>query len=933
MKTITSRRRGAAVVASVAVAASTLLGVPSAQAAAPPAAHGATVDYFDDVYTELGPNSVFETVTVERFEYLLKTKPGNFAFLIGDPKNSSTQATIGQINAEAKARGITKIYNFTPKLDGDTLNLWDLSQANLRTGVNPDPSGGDRTGSGLAQYQTIGDRLLTDYLNKDTQTQFTKNAATDPYLFVYNKDRTEGGAQDRIVAALAGATSASDLDTDTERTAYRQQVGSVLGSVTELATNTQFEFNRDEHNRRHYERSVKNANPTIEAENLVKFGGDILDAADNEDGFRIETITYPELKHIVTQSGDFSFLFGGTWCHNTAAIIKDTNRLAKEHGIKKVYNFDFSLSSTGNGGNDALHIRDNARIDPATGKVIRPSHLYGDLVNEYLTNAETQYRTTADQAALGGSVNAVQYYPGGDTTKPLKEARKIQVGHVLSYNKDRVDALGNRAPVVDQAIRQTDDGGNTEHMTEWWFVKGRNLAATAGDNTLVGSGNATSTAGADGIRNQRNFAKEGIDEIDAVLGGVADATDASTTTVTGLGGSGDAVPSVGATPAITVSVASPTYAPFISLNSASGGLVGGAVAPPSTATGKPRGLVGVFNGATQVGTTARLKRDGTASITLPPQTAGAKSYTVRYLGRGDAIAASSTPLQFTVAGDPSTTTLAAPAAQAFGAGGSVTATVGQSDATGSVSLSGLPGAPIVASLTGGTATFAIPATVPAGTHTLTATYLGDDKYGSSTSAKTLTVTKGNPSVTATAAGTTYGTAGAITVAATGPAGYVPTGPVRITVGGTTHTATLDAQGRATVAVPRALLPKAYAVTAVIDGDTNVRAASTTTTLTVAKGATQAPKFKTNGKVKASKKGKATVTVTTPAGLVKATGKVRVVLQKGSATKTITKTLSSGKVTVTLPKLKKGTYKVKITYLGDSTYRPSRTTSTKLVVKK
>ena len=928
MKTIPSRRRGAAVAASVAVAASTLLGVsPAHAAAAPPPTHGTTVDYFDDVYTDLSANSVFETVTIERFEYLLK-KAGNYAFLIGDPNDATTQATIGQINAEAKARGITKIYNFTPKLDGDKLNVWDLSKSNLRNGTPNDQGAplptqpADRTGSGLVQYETLGNRLLTDYLNKDTSTQFTKNATTDPYLFVYNKDRTIGSDQDRIVSALAGTKTATDLDTDTERAAYRQQVGDVLASVDQLATNTQFEFNRDEHNRRHYERSVKNADPAVEASNLARFGGNILDASDNEDGFRIETITYPEFKHILTKSGDFAFLFGGTWCHNTAAIIKDTNRLAKEHGIKKVYNFDFSLSSTGNGGNDAFHIRDHARA--VDGKVIRPSHLYGDLVNEYLTNADTEYRKDGDPGT--STANYVSYYPGGDTTQPLKQARKIQVGHVLTYNKDRKDALGNRAPVVDQAIRHNDDGGNTEHMTEWWYTSGRDLPA--GDVALRGASNPASETGSNQLQNQRAFAKEAIDEIDTVLGGVADKIAATTTSVTGLGAVGDQVPVRDTIPTpITVLVASAQYDPFASANSAN------STAAPSSFVGKPRGFVSVFNGSTPIGSPVRLKRDGTASITLPAQTAGAKNYTVRYLGRGDSIAASSTPLRFNVAGDPSTTTLTTPASLAFGAGGTATATVGQADASGQVSLTGLPGGPLKGDLVNGTATFAIPATAPVGTHALVATYLGNDKYGSSTAEKTLTITKGNASVSATATGAAYGASGAVTVVATGPSGYVPTGPVRVTVGGTTHVATLDAAGRATIAVPRTLLPKAYAVTVVTDGDANVRAASTTASLTVAKGVTQAPKFKTVGKIKASKKGKATVTITAPSGLAKATGTVRVVLQKGSAKRTITKRLSSGKTTVTLPKLKKGSYKVKITYLGDTTYAVSRTTSTTLRVKK
>lgn len=830
MRTFTSRRRGIALAAASAVAASTLLGLQGpATAAAPTPPHGTTVDYFDDVYPNLEADSVFETVTFERFEYILKSKPGNFAFLIGDPGDASTQATIGHIDAVAKEQGIERIYNFTPKLDGDTLNVWDLAESNLRTGTATDVSGGNRAGSGLAQFETAGQGLLDNYLNQDTTPQFTKNAATDPYLFVYNKDRTVGAAQDRIVASLTGAKTAADLDTTPEVDTYKAAVADVLDVVDDYETNTQFEFNRDEHNRRHWDRYVEDEKPeTDEAEMRARFGGDILDATDAEDGFRVETITYPELKNILDKSGDFAFLFGGTWCHNTAAIIKDTNALAQKHGIKKVYNFDFAVTGFSNGGNEAPHIRDNARVDPETGKVIRPSHLYGDLVNDYLTNAVTQYKKTDDPGA--GGPNFVQYYPGGDTTLAPQEARKIQVGHVLSYNKDRKDALGNRAPVVDQAIRHNDDGGNTEHMTEWWFVSGRDLPA--GEQALRGAANPASEAGSNGLQNQRAFAKEAIDEIDTVLAGVGKKSVASTTSV--------AVASsvrIGTAPTVTVSVNAAGYNPFISLNTAN------ANTAPVSATGKPRGFVALFDGDKQVGDLVRLGRNGTASVTLPAQTTlGAKSYTLDYLGRGDAIGASKATFGFTV-------------------------------------------------------------------------------------------TKPSSVITAAASTATYGKPGVVNIATTGPDGYVPSGLVRVTVGGATYTAALDAQGRAAVATPKTLLPKKYAVTVIHEGDATVRAASSTTTLTVAKGSASAPKLAAKGTLKASKKGKATVTVKTPTGLTKAGGKVTIVLTKGKVKKTITKSLSSGKATVTLPKLAKGTWKAKVTYRGDTRYNASKAVNAKLKVKK
>lgn len=911
-------RRRIAVAAASAVAASTLFGLSPAQAASPTPTHGATINYFDAVYDALGANSVFETVTVERFEYILKSKPGNFAFVIGDPNNASTQATIGHIDAVAKSQGIEHIYNFTPKLDGETLNIWDLSQSNLRTGTSPDPAGGNRAGSGLAQYETLGTRLLTDYLNKDTTPQFSKNATTDPYLFVYNKDRTVGGEQDRIVSSLTGVKTAADLDTPGEVDAYKAQVAAVLDDVpgAQYATNTQFDFNRDEHNRRHYERYVKNADPAVEAENLIKYGGDIFESSDAADGFRIETITYPELEYLLQQPGDFPILFGGTWCHNTAAIIKDVNRFAQEQGVKKVYNFDFSLDSTGNGGNAAQHIRDNALAEAPGGKVIRPSHLYGDLVNTYLTNAVTQYRKTGDAGT--SSANFVSYYPGGDTTKPLAEARKIQVGHFLTYNKDRKDAAGNAEPVVDQAIRQNDDGGNTEHMTEWWFVKGRNLAA--GDVTLRGAANPASETGSNGLQSQRAFAKEGIDEIETVFKGLAGKSVQTATTVTGASGT----VSEGATPTLDVSVAASGYAPFVSLNTAS------QTTAPNNTTGKPRGWVALFDGGSKVAE-ARLKRDGTASFPLAAQTRGTKSFTVKYFGRGDVLEPSQKAVSFFV-GDASSTTLADQPSRAFGAGGTTTATV-TDGATGTVSLNGLPGAAIEGDIVGGTATFDIPKSTPAGTYSVTAQYSGDATFGTSTSeARNLTVTKSLATLTQSVAGTKYGQSAQVKIQVAGPGGVVPTGTASVTVAGKTQTVKLDAQGRATAVLSKTLAPKKYAVTVVYSGNGNLIARSGFLNVTVAKAAAKTPTFAATGKIKANKAGKATVKVATTSGLAKAGGKVKIVLKKGKTSKTLNVTVKSGVAAVKLPKLAKGKWSVKVTYAGDANYVASKTISKSLTVK-
>src|SRR4029078_2112899 len=69
----------------------------------------------------------------------------------------------------------------------------------------------------------------------------------------------------------------------------------------------------------------------------------------------------------------------------------------------------------------------------------------------------------------------------------------------------------------------------------------------------------------------------------------------------------------------------------------------------------------------------------------------------------------------------------------------------------------------------------------------------------------------------------------------------------------------------------------------------------------------------------TKAGKVKVTVATPSGLEKATGKVTVKVKKGSTTRIVTGLLSGGSVTTAVPQLGKGTWSIAITWPGDAHY--------------
>lgn len=93
-----------------------------------------------------------------------------------------------------------------------------------------------------------------------------------------------------------------------------------------------------------------------------------------------------------------------------------------------------------------------------------------------------------------------------------------------------------------------------------------------------------------------------------------------------------------------------------------------------------------------------------------------------------------------------------------------------------------------------------------------------------------------------------------------------------------------------------------------------------------------PVVKITKKSTAKKAGKATITVKPSAGGAQPTGKITITI-KGKTTKKITTTLSGGKKSVKLPKLKKGTWKVTAAYSGDARYLPSNSKVVSLKVKK
>jgi Zn-dependent metalloprotease len=191
-------------------------------------------------------------------------------------------------------------------------------------------------------------------------------------------------------------------------------------------------------------------------------------------------------------------------------------------------------------------------------------------------------------------------------------------------------------------------------------------------------------------------------------------------------------------------------------------------------------------------------------------------------------------------------------------------------------------------------------------------------------------------VTATVAAThtpepsTFGSASSVNVTVSGGSG-TPTGTVTVKEGATTlGTGTLDATGKATVALPATLPVGSHSLTVSYSGGGPYGAATGSVTATVkAAVAATTTTAKAPAKVKAKKPFDVTATVASAGGTP--TGTVQVY----DGTKLIgTGTLSGGTVKIHITKkLKKGKHTLTVKYLGTAAFSASQTTVTVKITQK
>lgn len=142
----------------------------------------------------------------------------------------------------------------------------------------------------------------------------------------------------------------------------------------------------------------------------------------NDKNHVFKTATYEDIVHLFESEGNFAVLFGGAWSGQTQATIGFINQVAKEQGIKTIYNFDTKLDGT------ALDIAD-------TGSPY--AYKYVDLANKYLKNLNLYDKDIA--------ANNVSYQKEDGTTVA---ANKINAPFLFIYNKDHKGNDGEPAPIV-----------------------------------------------------------------------------------------------------------------------------------------------------------------------------------------------------------------------------------------------------------------------------------------------------------------------------------------------------------------------------------------------------------------------------------------------------------------------------------------------------
>ncbi|WP_121246993.1 Ig-like domain-containing protein [Solirubrobacter pauli] len=855
---------------------------------------------------------VIESITYDRFQWLLQ-QDGQFAFLIGDPAGDASFAERARaVEAAASSAGVKQVYWFNPNLSGSvkvgtvTVPALDIRKSEtitelaadsrttyghawknlvgqyLGNGVTATATG---VGSETAVVKTVtGTNTVNDYgatAGYSTEVGNVNGGAlydyktatpadvTDSFFFVYDKANTV--TPDGSTAQPAKVVSWVNLTDEASTAAAAADVNAAIGKVgpATLDELDQFAWWKSEVNARQKEQA-----PRVDRGSEVP----VLTDADNaaaDGGWRIQQVTYPELVDLLKSGTDANavILFGGTWCPNTRPVLPFINEDAQEHDVT-VFNFDTVLDGGQVGGSTTSAVNPfqsrNTANNGSTAALANANPTF--LYGHVLQQYLNNIVTQYDPAR--GASQSVTFYPAGDTTKPLQTTKKLQVPFLLAHQAKAGDAPNGG--ITRQWIQKNAAGAvseYTEYMSQWWFTNPK-------PNQLGIS--ATQLPAGAPIWNKINADLATFNwktDVSTVIPNTGIDTDDAQYLV-----DGDTATVSNTDTAVTV--ASPGTSPIpIGPTALAGALdwLTPARTPASSVAAKTAYLAAVKANTdatlithlkTVVGAwhVAQLRKTTVLTAWGLPTTPGSVAGGKNLIRKLDVFFGG-------LPGGPRFTTrtvtanpVTAPTAPSV----SVTiASAAGRTVTGNVAVSVKSGATEIASgagaLSGNAASVALPA-IAAGTYQFTLTYAGDEDIDAFTESGRLTV---NPA----------------------PVVEDPPAPVNVTPGSTP-----------TPTPAPIVTPTAKAKVSKVAG-------------TLSKAPTS------------KKSGKYTVTISTAKGQVKASGKVTIKFTKGKTTKTVTGTLKSGTVTVTVPKLAKGTWKVAITWPGDSKYQSGKATGKSIKVKK
>jgi hypothetical protein len=501
-------------------------------------------------------------------------------------------------------------------------------------------------------------------------------------------------------------------------------------------------------------------------------------------------------------------------------------------------------------------------------------------------NATYQGATNANPSFLFGEVqsqfldnlvteynpatNGVAYYPGGDTSKPALTAKRLQVPYLIGYQGKPGDARDGG--VTRQWIRETGNAAYREYMSQWYYTNPK--PGQLGLTTLPQDAPIWST-------------------INAQLASFSWRTDPATL-YPNTGTDGD-----DANYLVAADTATVTYTPAngntpVSVTVASGGANPITIAP--AALSAALSALGASAPASLAGARAAL----IAARTAPTPDATLIERLTTVVGA------------WGVAQNRKTALL-----NAWGSASSPGSVAGGAAAVRALDVffGGLPGG-VVSTRT----VTADP--VPYGTAPTIRIAIANEHGRKPAGNVSLVVRQGGATVaSATTAVSSDAASFTLPILAAGTYDF------SLSYAGDDQIAGFTETGSLTVS-PAEVGPPAEPV---VTPPVVVPAPATPITITrvkaskVAGAVSKAPTSRKAGKYK--------VTITTPAGLSKATGKVTIKLKKGKATKTITGTLKGGTVTVSVPKLARGTWKVTVSWPGDSTYLAGSATGASIKVKR